>query len=297
MYELGLRHTRNLLTVQIGEYGRLPFDVNIIRTVQFSRSAHGLITARNELIQVLETGLAGEYDLVSATRVWNEVQEAEANSSASSPDGDDQPVDADQPEPPGFLDLIAEAEDNQQPLVEAVQAIGERLAELGRGAESATRRMAESDARGAGMRGRLAITTEFAYEIDQISDELERDVDKYVTAISAVSSGNLAIIERLEEDPAQLQGAMDLGRLLRQLAERTRVALESQQGFVSSMNEAARASRVMRAPVRRVSSALDRFAASTQVMDEWDRRLQALGVDLPAADWQYPGSDTASSEL
>jgi hypothetical protein len=58
------------LTVQIGEFGRLPFDVNVIRTVQFSRSESGLIRARDELIQILSAGLAGEYDSVTATRIW-----------------------------------------------------------------------------------------------------------------------------------------------------------------------------------------------------------------------------------
>src|SRR5262249_31637457 len=73
MYELGLRHTRNKLTVQLGEYSRLPFDVNVIRTVMFSRSENGLINARKELQQLLETGLADEWDPVSATRVWNDL--------------------------------------------------------------------------------------------------------------------------------------------------------------------------------------------------------------------------------
>jgi hypothetical protein len=49
MYELGLRHTRNLLTIQIGEYGQLPFDIHAIRTIEFSRSERGLIDARNKL--------------------------------------------------------------------------------------------------------------------------------------------------------------------------------------------------------------------------------------------------------
>jgi hypothetical protein len=62
----------------------------------------------------------------------------------------------------------------------------------------------------------------------------------------SVSAGNLAIIDRLEEDPSELSSAMDLGRLLRQLAARVREGVESQQGFVASMSEAARASRVMR---------------------------------------------------
>lgn len=291
MYELGMRHTRNLLTVQVGEYGRLPFDINTIRTVQFSRSTHGLITARNELVRLLETGLAGEFDPVGATRIWNESQDASANLSDLSPDATSETSHEDQPEPPGFIDLIAEAEENQQPLIEAIQEIGVCLADLGQRAESASQRMAESDARGAGMRGRLTVATQFAHEVDAVANKLEVEVDKYESAISAVSAGNLAIIERLEEDPAQLSEAMDVGRLLRQLAARAREGLESQQGFVASMNEAARASRVLRAPARRISNALDRFATATQAMDEWDRRLQALGVDLPPDDWEYPTPD------
>jgi hypothetical protein len=281
MYELGLRHTRNGLTVQIGEYGRLPFDVTVIRTVQFSRSPHGLITARNELTQMLEAGLTGEYDLVTATRIWNEHPAAEIL-----PDEvEEQPVEA---EAPGFMDLIADAEENQQALTEAVGAIGERLAELGRRAEAATQRMAASDARGAGMRGRLDVARAYAQEMDRVAGQLEDDVNKYEAAMRSVSAGNLAIIQRLEEDPAQLSDAMDFGRLLRQTAAKTRQALESQQGFVASMNEVAGATQVMRAPVRRISNALDRFAVASQAVDEWDRRLQALGVDMPAEKWQYP---------
>lgn len=33
MYELGLRHTTGRVTIQIGEKGRLPFDVASIRTI------------------------------------------------------------------------------------------------------------------------------------------------------------------------------------------------------------------------------------------------------------------------
>jgi len=285
MYELGLRHTRNVLTVQIGEYGRLPFDINIIRTVQFSRSPHGLITARNELVQMLEAGLAGEYDMVTATRIWNEPPGAEIPPE----EPDEQP---DEIEPPGFLDLVADAEENQQTLTEAVQAVGKRLAELGDSAVEASQRMAASDARGAGMRGRLTVTREYAGEMNRIADQLEGDVDNYEAAMGSVSAGTLAIIQRLEEDPAQLSEAMDYGRLLRQSAARTRQALESQQGFVGSMHDAARATQVMRAPARRISNALDRFAAASQAVDEWDRRLQALGVDVPSEGWEYPDSSS-----
>ena len=43
MYELGLRHTLHKSTIQIGEYGKLPFDISVIRTLQFSRTPAGLV--------------------------------------------------------------------------------------------------------------------------------------------------------------------------------------------------------------------------------------------------------------
>ena len=58
MYELGLRHSRDLLTVPIGEQGRLPFDISVIRTVRFKREEYSMIEARNELQEILESGLA-----------------------------------------------------------------------------------------------------------------------------------------------------------------------------------------------------------------------------------------------
>jgi hypothetical protein len=291
MYELGLRHTRNVLTIQIGEYGRLPFDITVIRTVQFSRSPYGLIQARNELIGLLEAGLVGEYDPVTATRIWAENEEANADSPQSQPTGEgDQLTETDSAEPPGFIDLLAAAEDNQQVMVEAITAIGEHVGELDRAASDATARAAESDAQSAGMRGRLAVLTQYANDIDAIAGQLEADVTKYEEAMASVSAGNLALIGRLEEDPTELPSAMDFLKLLRQMAMRTREGLEAQNGMIASMNEITSASQVVRGPVRRVAQALDRFAAASQAIDEWDRRLQALGVPVPPSDWEFPGN-------
>ena len=62
MYELGLRHTKAALTVQIGEVGLLPFDVRAIRTIEFRRSEGGLVEAREALMQQLREGLRGNFD-------------------------------------------------------------------------------------------------------------------------------------------------------------------------------------------------------------------------------------------
>jgi hypothetical protein len=127
MYELGLRHTRDKLTVQIGEYGRLPFDINTIRTIQFSRSAMGLINARDELIEVLAAGLAGDYDQVTATRIWTELglgAEDNATAGEAAPTEETAADEAtDGADERGFLDIMADSEEQQEELVPALSAV------------------------------------------------------------------------------------------------------------------------------------------------------------------------------
>jgi hypothetical protein len=287
MYELGLRHSKNRFTAQIGEYGRLPFDINVIRTVMFSRSSMGLINARDELVQILETGLLGEYDPVSATRVWIEIEGLPVPTSQENPaalvESEVSPLGGDN-DAPGFVDLVAEAEDRYEDFNTAVvrlNAVVERLGEL---AETASAEVDQSDARGAGMKGRLVVATKYATGLASLADELDAVVLDYADAFSAVSRGTLALIGRLEEDPSQLGKPEVEGftSSIRNLARITRESLGSLSGMTSIMIDNAKISRVMRAPTRRVTDALDRFSDVSQSIDEWDRRLQALGVPMPS---------------
>jgi len=70
MYELGLRHTTGRVTIQIGEKGRLPFDVAAIRTIMFRRTEGGLVQARKDLSKALAANLDSGGDPVAATRIW-----------------------------------------------------------------------------------------------------------------------------------------------------------------------------------------------------------------------------------
>jgi hypothetical protein len=54
MYELALRHASGRPSAQIGEKGRLPFDVSTLRTLLFKRSNAGLVAVRRKLTSQLE---------------------------------------------------------------------------------------------------------------------------------------------------------------------------------------------------------------------------------------------------
>jgi hypothetical protein len=303
MYELGLRHTENKLTVQLGEYGRLPFDVNTIRTIQFSRSPVGLINARDGLIQVLSAGLAGEYDPVTATRIWADksspggVPEAPGIPGEALTDGsrDSEGIPVREGDG-GFLDIMAEAEEGQDELIAALDALTKHIVAMGDLADDASKEIERSDVAGQGMRGRLQIATKFASGIDRIASDLEADADRFVRALESVSAGNLEVIKALEEDPGQLAnpGPREFAMGVRQLANITRESVTSLAELVQSVEENAKLSRVLREPSRKLTQALNRIVAATSAIDEWDRRLQSLGVSVPPADWQ-PESATGDS--
>jgi hypothetical protein len=268
----------------------LPFDVNVIRTIRFSRSDVGLINARDELIEILEAGLAGDFDPVTATRVWCE--EGELREDPEEPPSTDGVGTAGfQPDAEGedgFLDVMVEAEERQEELAPALEAVGARIIELGGLAESATNEMSKSDAAGKGMRGRLQIATKYADGVDRLATELDAEVDRYAAVLSSVSAGNLALIAALEEDPAALDdpAAREFGMTLRGVARISRESLGDLDGLVASINDNARLSRVLKEPTNRLTAALQRFVSVTSTIDEWDRRLQSLGIPMPPEDWE-----------
>jgi hypothetical protein len=88
----------------------------------------------------------------------------------------------------------------------------ERLGEL---AATSAGEMAISDAQSRGMKGRLAILVKHASGLTDVAEELEATSAEYVNAMEDVSAGNVALIERLEEDPSQLDEGREWALMIR----------------------------------------------------------------------------------
>jgi len=299
MYELGLRHTRDKLTIQVGEYSRLPFDLNVIRTAQFSRSEMGLINARNDLIALLEAGLAGQYDPVTATRLWQPPDDSDPSTNEGRAAGDGPPAGGDPPsggnqvgaspstdddgdDGPGFLDVLEAGEDAQAEVTEALESLSgrmEKLAELTQGAAAETQ---EADRTGKGAKGALQVAAKYAVGLSKLAVEFEHDVKRYTAALSNVSDATLARIALLEADPSGLENedALRMALAIRHMAKVTRASMLGLGELVGSVRENARLARVLREPSKRLATTLSEMTAATSVIDEWDRRLQALGVPV-----------------
>ena len=294
MYELGLRHTRDKLTVQIGEYGQLPFDVNVIRTIQFSRSDNGLIRARDELIALLDAGLREDFDPVTATRIWHEDPRSASDETATTAGTPTTPEVPEGEDDRGFVDILAEYEEALEEIIEALADIGRCVERAGRLAEQSAAETSKSDAGGKGMRGRLQILTRYATGLNEIAEELEPATERYLSLYQHTIDGMDVLVTRMEQDPDERAAGKDFAMLLRQNAAGTRESMSSTASLAANIRENASFSKVLRSPSVRLTKQLDRLVDSAQRMDELDRRLQVLRIPVPPEGWQpeLPEADT-----
>jgi hypothetical protein len=266
MYELGLRHTRHLLTVQLGEEGRLPFDISVIRTVLFARTEYGLIDARNRLTGILKTGLSGSWDPVTPTRVWNELQ-----TSMAAPQLGDQPIDSAEP---GFLEVFAAAENSLPRMAVELQAIGELVGEMGKAAEAGTPLMERAPTSGA----KLLVANQFADALEPLAENLEARVGSYADSIKQTGPAISLLLDRIELgnlSDEEAEAAVTFLTNLITTGDISKTSTASVSDFAQTVGSLGAASRKLRQPTDRISRALRRMVDATGTVVAWADRARA----------------------
>lgn len=237
MYELGLRHTRPLLTIQIGEYGQLPFDVTAVRTIQFSRSGRGLIDARKQLQRALSAGLTeGGLEGVTATRVWHtnqlpegagsaQVRHRNEGDQAEVDDPDELDVDSD-----GFYDRLESLETLFPVLTGISGDIGQILEQLGGAARDSTRDLEVAASSGATAKARLAIITGFAQALQRPADELQGRVTDFADHLNAMDTEVKGVLTFAEEHIDRFSDD-DVLRFLTSISDTAKASREAMEGL------------------------------------------------------------------
>jgi hypothetical protein len=182
MYELGARHTLNKLTIQIGEYRQLPFDIRSIRTIQFSRSRRGLIDARNELEQLIATGLAEGAEELPLYRVWSRSDRPPVRLLGEQEEGGAEPGQQEGEAVGGVLPLVdglAIAEGAFPEFMDVAADISTQLEDIGALLQDATDAAAEADLRSGTAAARLVVLGKLAQDLDDPTAKLESLVNSY----------------------------------------------------------------------------------------------------------------------
>lgn len=273
MYELGLRHTRPYLTIVIGEYGQLPFDISDVRAIQFSRSERGLIDARKQLEQMLRAGLEGDPELVPATRIWSEgLVEVDHAAVDSLPEAAQEDEAVELHDEKGFLERIASIESLFPEISESTEEIGEVLTELGTFAEGSSAELNTAVAVGADAKTRLNIIGRFAHGLQPFADRLDAAVGPFEDRMGSIDVEIRGILTILLEVPSLDSGAQTDEFLdsIGALARSVRDAMNNLSGFGTQVKQLGSVSSVLRGPSRQLGSAVERLVGTANLADEWE---------------------------
>lgn len=286
MYELGLRHTTGLLTLQIGEYGQLPFDVSAVRTIQFSRSERGLIDARKALEEALEVGLSEGGDPVTATKAFaSRPANAATPLTATDEEGESAEAHADATDDldsEGFVEQMAALEEVFPLMTERVESIGATLEELGAEAQDMGGQFDLLNAGGAPMAARLTAIRDFSSRIQPHADALTSATTAFAEEMSRIDSSVRGVLEYIQEnEDLDSEEVSEYLESLVGMAGSAREGMEGLNQFSGIVRGLGKISKTLRRPGRQMAAALDAMAKAVAAMDEWE--AQALRLQRRAS--------------
>lgn len=274
MYELGLRHTTGRVTIQIGEKGRLPFDVAAIRTIMFKRTEAGLVQARKDLAKSLAANLDTGGDPVTATRIWFEAALLEQKSPlAESTDLAEASRDEDAP---GFLELLAEMETGTQSLTQTMVAAASIIEDISAVYTEATANVRQADARGDGASARLAIAELTATRLNDQAARFEVVSGEFARTVDRIEPGIQYLLGRLAEEPDQLDAIPDFPVQVKNLCEAARSSIEGTNAMRINAIEIGKASRSLKRAGERLSPSFKRFSDTSGRIADWSKILDTL---------------------
>lgn len=269
MYELGLRHTRDLITVQIGEHGRLPFDIASIRTLQFRRSEGGLVEVRDELIETLRSALGGRSSRVSATRVWNAPGEVDAASISAAVAVSREPDTDDEPDEPGFMDVLAEGETAVHGLGDVLGRATVSIVEVSDLVNEAGRQVAESDAGRGGFAGRLRVAKKLASDLHEPSATLEAVSGEFNSEVAKMDAMMQYLIARISDDPTEAAEAHSFVQSVIGMVDASQESEDGIRGMISGAVTMRKIARDLVPVSRTIERALNQFLKGIAAISAW----------------------------
>lgn len=286
MYELGLRHTTGKITIQIGEKGRLPFDVAAIRTIMFKRTEAGLVQARKDLSRALASTLDSGGDPVAATRIWFESTLPVAEIAVAHSALQSEAIEESDEDPPGFLELLAEMEDGNQSMIQTMAAATSIAEDITKIYSEATTSILEADASGGGASARLLIANRTAAKLDEQASRMEVVAGDYERTVQRIEPGLTFLSRELTENPAQLAEAPGFPAAVRGLSEAAQGTIEGALTMRQNALEMGKASRSLKRVGYRLSASFAKMAAVSRQVSDWKTLVEEL-----------PSSNTSSSDV
>jgi hypothetical protein len=283
MYELGLRHTRNKITLQVGEYEQLPFDVNTIRTTQFKRTEAGLIDARDALIRGLRAALSGDFSPVEATDVWTALdaslspEEVQSAVNVSLEPDDTTTYDDDEP---GRLELLVDGEVAMGGISELLDKLNVQIVEAGDNAVAHTPALETATSFAA----KLTAVRKYAESVAPNAASMDELSNQFFGDVKQIDVMVHLIIDELNEDglpsdPDSRESVVNYLESIVGLAEAASGSRPSMSEFRKSILDLRRQSKQLAAVSKSMEQSVTRIISGTDMITEWGELASPLLAD------------------
>ncbi|MGH8949853.1 MAG: hypothetical protein ACRDX9_00360 [Acidimicrobiia bacterium] len=182
---------------------------------------------------------------------------------------------------PGFIELVAEAEDAFPMFNDAIVEFTSQLEAVAAIAESAGVEMNAANSSPRPASARLVILRRMAQQFNEPVTTMEELAEEYVEQLARVDGGVRAMAHRVPDlsDPDEIAAAEEFHGKLRDLASSASQGLGQLHEFAEIVRGTAHLSKSIRPVFRRMTEAVDKVASSEETITRWE---QEFGSQLEA---------------
>ena len=264
MYELGLRHTTGKLTIQLGETGKLPFDVAAIRTIKFQRTERGLVAARKRLSEALSVGLTSGGDFVTATRVWIDQPALQVVS-----------IDEEESDEPGFLEKLADLEEHVERLPVSMTVVGEIMVAMNEKTTKIGERATQANASGAPTSVKLSLANQLAESLTPHVSRLEEVVTDFELAVEKVEPGVRHILGASPQNQEEEEAIRSFRNAIKEILPPIQQYIKSARDLNDRLKDTGEISRSIRKVNGRTRKSLAKLIKASEKIMRWADYIDA----------------------
>ncbi|GGM85075.1 hypothetical protein GCM10011609_21600 [Lentzea pudingi] len=213
---------------------------------------------------------------------------ADANSAAeaTTPTVSPNDTDTDDDDAPGFVDLVAMAEEALPRWTANLTSIGDNITLVSEAMNKAKEKIEEGNQQGRGMAARIAVFQELAEDIESPTGDLEVLGGQFSKFLQDVDRGVSALLEKIPEElksnDVTASEVASFLQSMKYLADNSEEGLGMLEVMVQNIEPAEKNSRSLRRPLRNLRKALTLIADGREVMRMWLKKIETIKNDFPA---------------
>jgi hypothetical protein len=179
-------------------------------------------------------------------------------------------------EPPGLIDIMAEAEVAMPRWVGVIEQFPAIFEEIQAATDDTTAQVERLDAAGKGFAGRLVAARQLSQRLSSPAQEILELGTRYASELAAVDAGILTLIRSGQEQDLSDEdrsALCDLFAQIKEVAVVSRANTDQMRELVSILEDTSGLSRELRPPLKKMGDGLRRVADGQAIIDEWVRQI------------------------